>query len=610
MNRIGRTLVVVGAILAALTPTALARIQPQEGDSPQVDTAPTVVSYQGRVTVSGVPHNGTGYFKFAVVDSNGTASYWSNDGSSIGGSEPVNDVALSMSGGLFNVLLGDTSLPGMSQPLPAAAFSAPNRYLRVWFATAAGGPYTQLAPDRRVGATPYALNAETLDGQDASAFAPAAHDHFGQTWSGNSTTGLTVNNAGSGGLNASGTTYGVTGLADSTLGYGVYGYATATDGFTYGVIGENLATTGGGVNGWAGAGSGSVHGVLGESQSTAGTGVGGYAHAGSGTTYGVYGWSASSNGYGVYGSALSTGVYGSAGAASGYTFGVWGQSASTDGRGVVGYATTTSSGFPIGVHGRSDSPSGYGVLGEVTATSGTTNGVQGTSYSPAGRGVYGEATATSGTNYGVYGLSQSTAGYGVYGYASDTSGSNVGVFGQSESTNGRGVYGLAGGPTGVTVGVIGLASSTSGYGVYSIGNFGATGTKAAIVETQDYGWRHLYAMESPDNWFEDFGQAQLVDGKATVTIEPVFAQTVNLAQPYHVFAMPLGAYCPLYVAEQTPTSFTVRVDGGQACEAGFHYRIIARRLGYEDLRLGPAQDPATLAPIIPTMEALPEPRGR
>jgi hypothetical protein len=118
------------------------------------------------------------------------------------------------------------------------------------------------------------------------------------------------------------------------------------------------------------------------------------------------------------------------------------------------------------------------------------------------------------------------------------------------------------------------------------------GTKAAIVDTQDYGFRHLYAVEAPDNWFEDFGQAQLVDGKATVTIEPVFAQTVNLDQPYHVFAMPRGD-CALYVAETTPTSFTVQALGGQTCSVAFDYRIIAKRLGYEDLRLGPAQDPAT-----------------
>jgi hypothetical protein len=39
------------------------------------------------------------------------------------------------------------------------------------------------------------------------------------------------------------------------------------------------------------------------------------------------------------------------------------------------------------------------------------------------------------------------------------------------------------------------------------GHFTATGLKSATVETSSYGKRKLYAMESPENWFEDFGSA-------------------------------------------------------------------------------------------------------
>jgi hypothetical protein len=42
----------------------------------------------------------------------------------------------------------------------------------------------------------------------------------------------------------------------------------------------------------------------------------------------------------------------------------------------------------------------------------------------------------------------------------------------------------------------------------------------------------------------------------------------------------------------------------------FDYRIIAKRLGYEDLRLGPAQDPATMMPTAPPEEAPRDVRGR
>jgi hypothetical protein len=668
MNRIARYLVVVGALLAALAPTALARIQPQQPDSPDVDTAPTIVSYQGRVTVSGVPHEGTGYFKFALVNAAGNVSYWSNDNTSTTGNEPTNNVPLAVSAGLFNVLLGDTSLPGMPQALLAEAFSASDRYLRVWFATAAGGPYTQLAPDRRVGATPYALNAETLDGQDASAFAPAAHDHFGQTWTGAITTGLTLNNNGGGGLYVYGADYGVYGTSSITAvygsarpgvlgqGYGVYGdsdgagvYGTgywgvygasdyvgvygenaSTNGGTGvygtgydGVIGETSSTGGRGVTGISTAASGSSHGVYGQSDSTAGVGVVGSATATSGTTYGVYGESASTGGVGVYGhtsatSGVTYGVRGQSDALFGY--GVYGTSSSASG-GVGVYGTGFSgvrgvtnlpggigvwgSGYTYGVHGTSASTNGYGVWGQAYAGSGTTYGVYGQSDSAGGRGVYGYGVA-----YGVYGQSASTAGTGVFGWATATSGFPFGVRGDAASPSGIAVQGYATATSGVNFAVAGRTESTSGYGVYSVGNFAVVaGTKAAVVETEDYGWRHLYAVEAPGNWFEDFGQAQLVDGKATVAIEPVFAQTVNLDQSYMVFLTPLGD-CAMYVAEQTPASFSVRAMGGQTCSVGFYYRIIAKRLGYEDLRLGPAQDPATMMPTAPPEEAPRDVRGR
>jgi hypothetical protein len=72
-------------------------------------------------------------------------------------------------------------------------------------------------------------------------------------------------------------------------------------------------------------------------------------------------------------------------------------------------------------------------------------------------------------------------------------------------------------------------------------------------------------------------------GQATVTIESVFAQTVNLSE-YHISLTPLGD-CALYVAAKTVQAFTVKAMGGQACSIAFDYRIVAKRLGYEMLRL-------------------------
>ena len=201
---------------------------------------------------------------------------------------------------------------------------------------------------------------------------------------------------------------------------------------------------------------------------------------------------------------------------------------------------------------------------------------------------------------GIYGVTSSTLGYaGVYGRAPATTGFSVGVRGASASTSGYAVVGFATATTGVNYGVFGATSSTSGYGVYYSGGLAGTGTKSAIVDTQDYGWRHLYAVESPQNWFEDFGRANLVAGEALVSIEPIFAQTVNLDLPYHVFLTPRGGFCSLYVAAASASSFTVRAQEGSTCEISFDYRIIAPRLDYEDLRLKPAQDPEAVAANLP-----------
>jgi len=140
--------------------------------------APQVVSYQGLVTINDATYTGTGYFKFAVVNATGDTTYWANDATASG--EPTNAVQLTVSSGLFNVLLGDTSLTNMTA-LPASAFDGVERYLRVWFSSD-GSAYTLLAPDRRIAAVPYALQAEeaknaatagdadTVDGYHASAF--------------------------------------------------------------------------------------------------------------------------------------------------------------------------------------------------------------------------------------------------------------------------------------------------------------------------------------------------------------------------------------------------------------------------------------------------------
>jgi hypothetical protein len=128
----------------------------------------------------------------------------------------------------------------------------------------------------------------------------------------------------------------------------------------------------------------------------------------------------------------------------------------------------------------------------------------------------------------------------------------------------------------------------NGQAVFSVneaGNTWARGSKGAVVEAGSYGDRKLYAVESPEVWFEDFGSAQLLNGQASVPIEPVFAETVALDRDYHVFLTPLGDCQGLYVAAKHPAAFEVRELGGGMTSLAFDYRIVARRRGFEDVRL-------------------------
>ena len=75
---------------------------------------PAVLNYAGQVAVNGQPFNGQGLFKFALVNADGNATYWSNDGTSANGSEPAAHVSISVNGVLYSLLLGNTAMSGIS----------------------------------------------------------------------------------------------------------------------------------------------------------------------------------------------------------------------------------------------------------------------------------------------------------------------------------------------------------------------------------------------------------------------------------------------------------------------------------------------------------------
>jgi hypothetical protein len=110
-----------------------------------------------------------------------------------------------------------------------------------------------------------------------------------------------------------------------------------------------------------------------------------------------------------------------------------------------------------------------------------------------------------------------------------------------------------------------------------------TGIKSAVVTVPDGSHRRLYCLESPENWFEDFGSGQLTDGRARIELDPDFATTIN-TDTYHVFIAEYDDNNGLFVTNRTSTGFEVRAKTSVRT-AAFSYRVVARRKDIAPARL-------------------------
>jgi hypothetical protein len=251
--------------------------------------------------------------------------------------------------------------------------------------------------------------------------------------------------------------------------------------------------------------------------------------------------------------------------------------------------TAGNDGFGLFAHG-----SGFGVF------AGNTGGVSG------GAGVYGETFRAD--NSGVWGnsdvgvgvLGQSVSGVAIRGQVPGVSSDNaIAVYGLNSSSyagptpgaGGFGVYGLCANGHGLvgataTAGGAAVVGATNGVaGAYAGAFYGPLvvsgaftvfgGPKSAAVLHPDGTHRRLYCMESPESWFEDFGESTLECGQAEVMLDPDFAAVADLSK-YHVFLTGYNGQSDLSVCERTSSGFQVRA--ASATGSGlFSWRVVAKR---------------------------------
>lgn len=212
-------------------------------------------------------------------------------------------------------------------------------------------------------------------------------------------------------------------------------------------------------------------------------------------------------------------------------------------------------------------------------------------------------------SYGIRGEVGSTiiGSAGVIGLSTNSGQNEIGVLGDY-SLWGAPVFGLgwAGAltdmPSSRDFGLFGTVSFSTGTGMYCKNGYGsgsnaiytasgdfivaAPGTKSASVPTSK-GNQLLYCQESPEIWFEDFGRGKLVNGKVHIELDEMFLETVFVDEthPMNVFIQEMGQSNGVYVVTGK-TGFDVIEKNEGTSNIEFSYRIVAKRLNYQDHRFG------------------------
>lgn len=582
------------------------------------NSVPMLINYQGELkAVDGSPlPDGSYDMVFRIYETAGSATpLWEERHYAMDG-HPVQ-----LKDGILSVLLGSA----VGDKLSAGLFDLPEAWLQIRVAGEV------MSPRQRIASVAYSIRAEDarlFQGHSPSHFAPADHTHYGQSWT---TTGTC--------LTLTGTDRGLSSTAEGNTSElfrveGISGYAeNAGEGAAFGgAFSTGKSGTGVHYGVWSYAdanGASEACGIVGRAQNE-GTGeaCGGSFSTdttGSGTHYGIKTFAqadSSSDACGVYSYGQNAGdgrafggCFETDAAGSGWHYGLYAKAVATapmpasgthsravhngegDAYGLMADAEAKGSGDAYGGYFQSYSSGSGQHFGLYARGSGNSDASTCGVYASAGNEGSGPAdagyflveTAGTGQHCGVTGISQGEAEkpvIGVRGRATNTGSGSAygGYFEVTDSGEGNkyAVYATA------------PANSQSYAGAF-VGNvvidgdLEVTGEKNAVVQTNSGERRKLYCMESAEMWLEDFGTGSLDNGVAVVPIEPIFSQTVNTGVPYHVFLTPEGDCNGLYVTAKTASSFEVRELRDGTASIAFSYRIVARRKGYEEVRLEKAK---------------------
>jgi len=133
----------------------------------------------------------------------------------------------------------------------------------------------------------------------------------------------------------------------------------------------------------------------------------------------------------------------------------------------------------------------------------------------------------------------------------------------------------------------GRSSSNSSY-AYAGARFGNTnykiignGTVSTVVEglAENDTPKVMFAPEAPEVLFEDYGVGQLINGAASIAIDPIFTKNIVVDQnhPLKVFIQLEGDCNGVYVTNKTANGFTVKELKNGNSTVSFSWHIVANR---------------------------------
>jgi hypothetical protein len=207
--------------------------------------------------------------------------------------------------------------------------------------------------------------------------------------------------------------------------------------------------------------------------------------------------------------------------------------------------------------------------------------------------LYGEATAAG--SVGSFGINTNATGFGHYGL--NTNATGTGIIGIGNNAAGSYLLAGSGGAfTGLTTGVFAYNTSlgvsqaiySNNGGVIVRMNYwsgvtqfkiNGTGTMPAACTVPDLNGNQveMYSSESPDFVFNDFGGGDLINGKAHIDLDPIYAKSVIIddKHPLRVFIQLEGDCKGVYVTNKTATGFDVQELGAGTSNVAFQWQVIS-----------------------------------